>query len=427
MAGHMVKCLICGAVFEQGVAVCPVCGVGPENFVPVEQEKTAFQADTDQRFLVLGTGTAALSAATAIRERNADCQIVMVSNERALPYNRPMLTKNLLHNKGRDAFAIHGASWYKERNIQLITDEIVSSLDTVAKTVGLSNDTVMEYDKCIYALGARSFIPPFPGAHLPETVSIRTIDDAQRIATLLPTVKEAVVIGGGVLGLEAAWEICQAGVKVTVLEAAERLMPRQLDKGASDMLKAIAEKKGIAVLLNAKTQEILGEAHVEGVALADGTSLPAQMVVISTGVRANTKIAQDAGLAVERAVVVNAYMESSAKDVYACGDCAEFESVNYAVWPEATRMGEVAGANAAGERLAYKNITPGLTLNALGTSLFAIGDVGSKPDVAYRVESQVDEAGMTCRADYYIGEKRVGGVRIGDLSDVEALMEDMAQ
>lgn len=192
------------------------------------------------------------------------------------------------------------------------------------------------------------------------------------------------------------------------------------------MLLNIAGERGLRVVLNAKIQGILGEDHVEGVALEDGERLAAQMVVISTGVRPNTKIAADAGLAVGRAVVVNAYMETSAKDVYACGDCAEFEGVNYALWPEATRMGEVAGANAAGERMAYKNPTPGLTLNALGTTLFAIGDVGSRPERDYQVVVSQDPEAMTRRADYYIGQKRVGGVRIGDLSDMEALTRDVA-
>ncbi len=426
MTKRMVKCLVCGAVFEAGVTVCPVCGVGPENFIPVEAGGTDFSKDTDERFVVLGTGTAALSAATAIRARNGACDIVMISNERALPYNRPMLTKNLLHKKGREAFAIHGASWYREQNIRLITDEIVSSLDPVHKRVGLSDDTILPYDKCIYALGARCFVPPFPGTHLPETVTIRTLDDTERIVKLVPDVTEAVVIGGGVLGLEAAWEIQKAGVRVSVLESSDRLLPRQLDARASALLARIAAAGGLTVLLNAKTERILGDGHVAGVLLADGTEIPAQMVVVSTGVRPNTKIASDAGLAVNRAVVVNAFMETSVADVYACGDCAEFEGVNYAVWPEATRMGETAGANAAGERLAYHNPLPGLTLNTLGTSLYAIGDVGTRSDARYETVCEEDEPRKTLRADYYIGGRRVGGIRIGDLSDMEQLMLDVA-
>lgn len=422
----MVKCLVCGAVFEEGIEVCPVCGVGPENFVPVESDHgIQFSLDTDEMVVILGTGIAALSAATALRERNADCDILMLSNERALPYNRPMLTKNMLQKNGRDAFAVHGASWYAERNIRLITDEIVSSLDTERKLIGLSDDTTISYDKCIYALGARSFVPPLTGTHLPEAVTIRSLDDIERIAKLITGIESAVVIGGGVLGLEAAWELKKAGLAVTVLEASERLLKRQLDLPASELLQSIAVKNDIQVRTDAITECIEGDEHVSGVRLKDGVLLPAQLVIVSTGVRANTKIAEDAGLTVKRAVVVNQYMETSAKNVWACGDCAEFDGVNYSIWPEATQMGETAGANAAGEHMAYSNPLPGLTLNTMHTSLFAIGDVGVDPHQVYEVTRTCDENAKTMHTEYHVNGKLVGGILIGDPSSMEALLSAM--
>lgn len=425
MGKRMVKCLVCGAIFEEGAEVCPVCGVGPENFIPMEpEEDEADSMDTDERFVILGTGTAAVSAATAIRKHNEDCDILMISNERALPYNRPMLTKKMLHNNGREAFAIHTAEWYEQRHIRLMTNEIVSSLNPQLRQVTLSDDTVISYDKCIYALGARCFVPSFPGTHLPEVVTIRTLDDIERVAKLTQAASRAVVIGGGVLGLEAAWELKKAGLQVDVLENAQRLLQRQLDEEASALLQRIATDGGIAIHTMAATECVEGDEHVTGVRLKDGTTLPAQLVVISTGVRPNIQIAEQAGLSVQRAVVVNAHMETSAPHVYACGDCAEFEGVNYSIWPEATRMGQVAGENAAGISTEYRNPLPAITLNTMNTALFAIGDMGTDPQKQYEVKRTYDAEQKTMQTEYRLDGKLVGGILIGDTSGMQKLMKE---
>ncbi len=421
MSKKLVKCLICGAVFDASLEVCPVCGVGREYFVPYEEEESAFSRNTDKRFLILGGGTAAVSAAEAIRARDKTCKVTMLSNEGVLPINRPMLTKDMLAGLTRDAFAIHGRGWYEENRIALFLDQTVESIDAAVRQVRCADGARFAYDVCVYALGAKSFVPPFPGAEKGGVFTIRTLGDIEAIVARLPQTERAVVIGGGVLGLEAAWELKKSGLDVSVLEGSERLLRRQLDEAGSALLRKIAEKNGVKIVTNAATETIEGEPAVTGVRLTDGTALPAQLVVISTGVRANVAVAQSAGAAVGRAVIVDEHMRTNVPNLFACGDCAEYLGVNFSIWPEATEMGRVAGANAAGEALKYENPLPGLTLTTFETQMYAIGDAGTDPGKQYERILSTDEAANRQKTLYFADGKLCGVILMGDLSEMDEL------
>lgn len=409
----MVKCVICGAVFEAGASLCPVCGVGPEHFVPADAPPAAFRRDTNERMLILGGGTAALSAAAAIRERNATCAIVMVTDEPVPPYSRPMLTKAF----GEDypAIALRDEAWYAENNILALTGRTVTAINADAREVTIDGSFRLAYDKCVYALGARCFVPPFPGADLPGTFAIRSLRDARALSGFIESGKKtAVVIGGGVLGLEMAWSLQKNGCCVTVLEMSERLMSRQLDAEASTMLKEAAERVGTRVLTGVKIEKIDGSDHVAAVLLGDGTRLPADLVAIACGVRPNTAVAQAAGAANGRAVSVNERMETSLDRVYACGDCAEVGGVNAAIWPVATEMGRVAGANAAGDLVEYKPVSLAITFSGMGTALYADG-AAANPETATRIERARDDAAHTLEKRFYVGNRLAGVILLGDI------------
>ncbi len=413
---RLVKCLVCGEIFDASLEVCPVCGVGKENFVPVYEDETTFQKDTNEIFLVLGNGAAGINAAKAIRERNKTCNIVMISNESVLSYNRPMLTKSMIAKFDANQIAIHDEAWYKENNITNILDKNVIDINTEEKVVTLEGDMKLKYDKCIYALGSESFIPPINGHEKEGVIAIRRISDTDKINKLLPQVKNAVVIGGGVLGLEAAWELCKAKCNVTVLELAPSLMSRQLDEKSGEFLGNIIKQAGIKLKLNVKIDSIEGDASVTGVKLGDGEVIPADLVVMSCGVRANTSVASSCGIEVNKAVVVNEKMETNKEDIYACGDCAEFKNINYAIWPQAVEMGKVAGANAAGDSLTYETVSAGLSFNGMNTSLFAIGDNGKNPNKKYKTVEFVDDQKQTYEKYYFVNNRLSGVILIGDTS-----------
>lgn len=419
----LVKCLVCGEIFDSSLEVCPVCGVGKENFVPVEAEDTGYRRDTQNLYAIIGGGAAGLNAAKAIRERDKTGSIYMLSNEAYPAYNRPMLTKSLVAGLDAEQIAVQEASWYEENNICLLLGKNVVSIDTEKKEIHTDDGAKFKYTKLIYALGSECFIPPIQGADQPEVIAIRRLSDTQKVTELLPQTKEAVVIGGGVLGLEAAWELKKARCKVTVLELAPRLMGRQLDEGAGEMIKAVSEAQGITIHTGVQIEAIEGDGHVTGVRLGDGRVFPAQLVIVSCGVRANVAVAKAAGIETDRAVVVNSRMETSAVDVYACGDCAQYQGINYAIWPQAVEEGKTAGANAAGETLEYTGVPAALTFHGMNTALFAIGDNGSNPDLVYRTVEFKDMARKQYEKYYFRNNRLCGAILIGDVSRMGEMTE----
>ena len=419
----LVKCLVCGAVFDSSMEICPVCGVGKENFVPVDAEDTTYRKDTENMYAIIGNGAAGISAAQAIRERDKTGSIYMISNEEYPAYNRPMLTKSLVAGLDAAQIAVQEPSWYEDNHVFQMLGKNVVSIDTQKKEIHTADGAKFKYTKLIYALGSECFIPPIAGADQPEVIAIRRLADTQKVAELLPQTKEAVVIGGGVLGLEAAWELKKAHCKVTVLELAPRLMGRQLDENAGEMIKAISEAQGITIHTGVQIEAIEGGGHVTGVRLGDGRVFPAQLVIVSCGVRANAAIAKEAGIETERAVVVNSRMETSAEDVYACGDCAQYQGVNYAIWPQAVEEGRVAGANAAGEALEYTTVPAALSFHGMNTALYSIGDNGSNPDLVYKTVEFKDTARKQYEKYYFRNNRLCGVILIGDVSRMAELTE----
>ena len=287
-ARSLVKCLVCGEIFDSSLEICPVCGVGKENFVPVDVEETGFVNDTQEYYVILGNGAAGFNAAKAIRERDKTGSIVMISNEPYPSYNRPMLTKSIVAGLNADQIAIEGAGWYEENHVYQMLGKQVVSVDMDEKEVRLDSGEKIRFTRLIYALGSECFIPPMEGHGLPEVVAIRRLSDVEKVERLMEKAANAVVIGGGVLGLEAAWELKKAGLSVTVIEVAPVLMGRQLDNGSAEILKEIAAKHDISIRTGVSVAAIEGEEHVSGVRLAGGETVPAELVIVSAGVRAKT-------------------------------------------------------------------------------------------------------------------------------------------
>lgn len=360
-----------------------------------------------KRYFILGGGIAALSAAKAIRKTDPSGLIVLLTNEDALPYNRPALTKQLLSELSAADIAVETAAWYDApgRDIIVLTGRTVSAIDPEKKTVSLSDGLVFSYDKLVYALGARCFIPPFEGFDRENVIAVRTVEDAARVRSLAKDAKDAVVIGGGVLGLEAAWCLRQGGLNVTVIEFESQIMSRQIDEEAAAHLISAMDRHGVKLLTQASAAAYDGKT----LTLADGRTLAADIVIVSAGVRANIEIAAAAGIKADRKIIVDEHMQTSAPDVYAAGDCAVY-GMSYALWAEAAEMGKVAGTNAAGGEAAYQVVPRPLIFHGFETELFSIGDVGRQPAKTY-------EVGEMPGARYYsVDGKVVGAILTGDIS-----------
>ena len=425
--GKMVKCLVCGAEFEEGAAACPVCGVGPENFIEAEKKEVSFRKDTDEAFVIIGGGPAAKSAAEAIRARNSSAVITIITQESHLPYNRPMLTKGIVRDFGYNGLVMEGPEWYEENRIFFMADTTVLGVDTAGKTVSVrsadgSNGQV-RYDKLIYALGAYCFVPPIKGSDLGHVVSVRSISDTDRVKQIIADRKatRAVCIGGGVMGLEGAWGLKEGGLEVTVLETAPGLLPKQLDDTASEMLKRLCIEAGVNVVTGVKIAEITEDAVV----LDDGTEYEAQLVIMSTGMRPYTRIAEESGIAVDKWVTADSNMRTNIPDVYTAGDCCSVNGQPQAFWAQAVETGRIAGANAAGEEIEYRPIGSSLVIEAMNTSVFALGTNGKDPDRKFRSEQVMDEVKNTYSKYYYERGRLVGVILIGDISGMGAAISRM--
>jgi NAD(P)H-nitrite reductase large subunit len=375
-----------------------------------------FQMSKQERFVILGGGTAGYHTAVEIRNRNKIASITIVSEEAKLPYFRTMLTKAILADQIDERITISPEKWYQENQIEVMLETKALAINTNNKTVSIKTiDGVkknLHYDKLIYALGGFSFVPPIKGADNADIVAIRNVNDIDKLRKILKEATEAVVIGGGVLGLEAACQLIKANLKVTVIENQERLLPRQLDIESSEKLAKALESKGLSFITNGAVTQITNQS----VELADERVLPANLVIISTGVHPNLEIAKTAGLEIDRSIIVDNHMRTSIPDIYACGDCASFQGVNYSLWPEATAMGKVAGANAAGEEVEYKSETYPLMFIEPGISLYVAGDTGVEPLEDRRIiEINHEEKGIVEKL-FFHKDILVGVVVLGSLS-----------
>lgn len=418
------KCTICGEIVEGEVAPdsCPACGVGPEYFVKSDDEAVGEASDKKENIVIIGASGAGLYAAIEIRKRSKDSDLTVISKEDVKGYFRPQLSKMLGNDSVTvESMIIKDDAWFKDNNVNLLLDRLVEKIDTVNKKVVLNDGQKLSYTKLIIASGAEVFVPPFPGREKHGVFTLRYAKDGKEIKEYAKGKKTGAVIGGGILGLEAANELKKLGLNVTVIEVADRILPRQLDRDASRILEETMNKFGVNFKKGVGTKEIIGDASVKGILLDNGETVDAEVVIVSTGVKANSKIAEGCEIEIKRAIVVNEKMETAAKDVYACGDCAEFNGVNYALWSEAIAQGKTAGINAVGGDSVYSNIIPSTTLNAFGTKVFSIGDVGSDPEKKYDMYETMD--GNNYKKLYFTDGVLTGGILIGDTHGTVALIE----
>ena len=387
------KCQVCGYVHEgdEPPDECPVCGADRGQFemindtpAPVETQGKAV------RIVVVGGGIAGVSAVEAARQSAPNAEITLASKEAALPYYRLNLTRYLAGEIGDEALPIHPEAWYGENRIRLLRGTEVASISPVDSAVVLGDGTRQAYDKLILACGSYAFVPPIPGNALPGVGALRTVDDAKRILAAVRPGVRCVCVGGGILGLETAGALAKRGAQVTVIENGGWLLQRQLNEAAGRVLERHVGAAGITVLFNAKTEAITGAERVEAVRLADGTVIPADLVVIATGVRPNNTLSSAAGITVNQGTVVDSRLATSAPNVFAAGDVAEHNGMLYGLWDPARHQGAIAGMNAAGVATEFGGIPRANTLKVLGVALFSVGMVQPEGTGAVEVAEETD-------------------------------------
>ena len=339
-----------------------------------------------KRYLIIGNGVAGTTAAQSIRELDREGAVTIVTEESVPFYSRIKLPDYLAGSQGVDDIVIRKDKWYNDHDVELKLDVAIDDIDPELKVAADRNGRSYPYDTLLLANGSYSFIPPIEGSSIGSVFALKTVADADRIIQASDGIKNATVIGGGLLGLEAGSALLKRGITVSVVEFFDRLLPRQLDTEGAGLLQKMMEDMGFVFHLGAKTEKIQGQEKVQGVQLDSGTVIDSDLVLFSTGVRSRLELAEKIGVETDKSIVVNASMETSVKGIYAAGDVAQAEGMNFCIWPEAQEQGRVAGINMAGGKEVFKPIVPSNRLKVAGINLASAGEIDQDNKLEHEVE-----------------------------------------
>jgi nitrite reductase (NADH) large subunit len=418
------KCLVCGMIFEgeKPPKICPVCGADSSQFVEIndnEENNSENSSNISSKFVIIGNGAAGFNAAKSIRSKNSKASIKIISSENYATYYRPRLSGYLSENVPDNYFYVKDQSWYDKNKIDLILNTPVKDIDTKSKKVLTENGEKFEYDKLILANGSSSFIPNINGTDKEGVFTLKFLKDVYAIRNYANKSKKAVIVGGGLLGLEAAWELKKLGLSVTVVEFSNRLLPRQLDSEGAKLFKKSIDKSGVEIILGDSVSEIEGTSKVSNVKLKSGKTIQCDIVLFSVGIRPNKQLAERAGIKTDRGIIVNDKMETSVKDIYACGDVCEYNKTVYGNWPASVKMGKIAGSNSVGDESHFTSFVTSTNFASMNCKLFSCGQFTEESkNISYSDPSKVNY----CKLFFNEEDKIVGGILLGDTKNSGKIM-----
>jgi nitrite reductase [NAD(P)H] large subunit len=375
-----------------------------------------------ERLVVVGNGMAGTACVEQTLKYAKEFDITVFGDETHVNYNRILLSAVLAGEKSADEIVLNSLEWYQQHGIHLRMGVHIATIDPVAKMVTGDDGSVTPYDKLLLATGSSPLIPPIEGVKKEGVYVFRNLDDTRALLDRARSGARAVVIGGGLLGLEAARGLQVQGCDVTVVHLMDTLMERQVDFAGGSYLKAKMECLGVKVLLSRNTAAILGDTKAEGVRFKDGTELPADFVVIAAGIRPNVELARKAGLQVNRGIVVNDFMGTSDADIYAVGECVEHKGICYGLVAPLLEQGKVLAATLAGNAVqGYEGTVPAAKLKVMGVEVFSAGDFSENPgnDVI-----RFEDAALGTYKKLIVRDNRLAGViLIGETAESHRYMD----
>ncbi|UVI32795.1 nitrite reductase large subunit NirB [Paenibacillus spongiae] len=375
-----------------------------------------------EKLVIIGNGMAGISTVEQILKLTSRFDITVFGSEPHPNYNRIMLSYVLDESKTIDDIVLNGWDWYKENGITLHTGTTVSHIDEASHEVVTESGIRVHYDKVIIATGSTPFMLPIPGCDKQGIVGFRDISDCTQMVEAAKTYKKAAVIGGGLLGLEAAKGLVHLGMNVTVVHLMEDLMERQLDHQAALMLKAELERQGIQFAMGVQTVELLGDERVAGLRFSDGTVLEAEFVVMAVGIKPNVAVAQASGIITNRGILVNDYLQTSMSGVYSVGECNEHRGVCYGLVAPLFEQGMVLAKHLCGvETAPYEGSVVSTKLKISGVDVFSTGEFIEGPEHAVIVHK--DEWKQTYKKILLKQNVIAGAVLFGDITDSARLQK----
>jgi nitrite reductase (NADH) large subunit len=375
-----------------------------------------------EELVMIGNGMAGVACLEQILKHNKKFDITIFGDETHANYNRILLSSVLAGERQADDITINGLDWYQTNNIGLRLGVRIVDVNSKMRTITGDDGSVASYDKLIIATGSRPFIPRIHGIDKGNVFTFRNLEDTREMLARAGKGRKAVVIGGGLLGLEAARGLQLRGCDVTVLHLVDRLMNIQLDPAGGLHLRRKIEELGVRVICNAVTTELVGNGHVEGVRLAEGGVLDADFVVVAAGIRPNAELGVKAGLKVNRGIVVNDYMETSDPNIFAVGECVEHNDEIFGLVAPLFEQGKVLAATISGNRgPVFTGWKPAAKLKIMGVDVFSAGNFEESPDVEV---VRYEDAAMGVYKKLLVRNNRLTGViLVGDASDSNRYME----
>jgi len=367
-----------------------------------------------QRLVIVGNGMAGLRFLEEILEHaRGHFDITVVGAEPVAAYNRVLLSAVLAGEAATADLVLRPVQWYAEHKIELITGQVAEVLDSRARFVGLQNGRTIPFDILVLATGSDPMTLAVPGCSLKGVATFRNLNDITTFERFAGARRPAVVIGGGLLGIEAACGLARRGVAVTLVHLADRLMERQLDAEGAALLAAAITAKGVRVLLGANTRAIAGGSEVEAVELADGRVLACGLVMMAIGIRPRAALAASGGLGTRRGIVVDDRMETSLKGVFAIGECAEHRGTCYGLVEPCYEHAKVAAAAIAGEGISYRGSVLATNLKVSGVPVFSAGDFEGTGEAIIVRDNGVPSFRKLLTRD----GRLTGAVLVGDVAD----------
>ena len=376
-----------------------------------------------KRYLIVGNGVAGARAAVKIRETDPKGDIRIFTEEAYPFYYRVRFPEYVAGELTVQNLTIHTREWYQSKGISIHLEEAITEVNLPRKEVASQKGKTYAYDFLLLATGGNAFVPPIQGTEKKGVFALRTMKDAIGMKEFLGGVKKAILVGGGLVGLETGGALLKRGIKVAVIEHNPRILPRQMDSEGARILQGKMESMGFSFFLNGQSEEILGENAVEGVRLKDGRTVEGEMVVVSAGVRPNVKLAQAMGLEIKNGILVNDRLETKTESVFAAGDVAEHRGRCYGIWPASQRQGETAGINMAGARASYEGTVLSNTLKVVGINLTASGEIDSERKLECVVR-QDRESGVY-RKVAFKEDKIVGCILLGNVKGSPEILNAM--
>jgi nitrite reductase (NADH) large subunit len=359
-----------------------------------------------KNYVIIGSGVAAVTAAKAIRDEDENGTIMIFGQEKLWPYNRINLSKELFSDLGSTKYFIKKEKWFNKNNILVFPDNKITNINTDTGFVVTANGEQYPYDKLLLCTGSKNRKLPIEGADKKGVFTIRELQEAEEFKSYIEDKNHIITIGGGVQGLETAWSLLKAGKKVTIVEAASRLMARQLDERTSLLLKSKIEEMGVNVSLNASIERISGKDEASEVVINGGQVINCDSVVYSIGVQSNIELTENTPIETNRGIIVDEEMKTNIEDIYAAGDAAEFNGQVEGLWGTAMEQGRVAGLNMAGSNTSYKKTMPVTVFDAFDLELFSMGLV----DESQCDQSITEDDGIKKYTRVFIKNKKIVGV-----------------